>query len=402
MNKRLLFVDDDPNLLMGLQRGLRSMRDQWDMEFVDNGEAALAAQDAKPFDVIVSDMRMPGMSGFDLLNTVQDRHPQTIRILLTGQADRHSVLRSVSTAHQYVSKPCDAHQLRDLLSKTMALSDLLENSAIKTFVSRLSCLPSLPSLYLELTNELRANDPSPGRIGEIISRDMAMTAKILQVANSAAHGIRNEVTQPEQAVLLLGLDTVQALVLSLSIFRSIGPGLDSTFSAEDLWHSSKISGVLCRAIANAEGIRPSEVGAYLSAGLLHEIGKLMIAAADSRLHGQIVERSAAEGRPETEIEQALLGCTHAEIGAYLLGIWGLPISIVEAVAWHHHPGQSPTAEFSPLAAVHVANVLQSRSSHGGCVGNAVDSGFLERIGKSERLPVWERACSAILEQVSER
>lgn len=396
MKKRVLFVDDDTNLLMGLQRGLRPMRETWDMQFVDSGEAALQMQSAEAFDVIVSDMRMPGMSGLDLLNAVQERCPQTIRILLTGQADRHAVLNSVATAHQYVSKPCDAHQLRDLLSKTIALTDLLENSAIKTFVSRLSCLPSLPSLYLELTNELRADDPSPSRIGEIISQDMAMTAKILQVANSAAQGIRNEVTQPEQAVLFLGMDTVQALVLSVSVFRSLGTGVDPTFSADALWQHSRMTGALCRAIARAERVEPSKLGAYLSAGLLHDIGKLMIAATDSALSRRIGEETAATGRRDIEIEQDLLGCTHAEIGAYLLGIWGLPTSIVEAVAWHHHPAQSPIMEFSPLAAVHVANVVQTRSRTGQSDDQLIDTAFLSRIGREERLEVWEEACADVL------
>ena len=392
MKKRLLFVDDDPNLLMGLQRGLRSMRDAWEMEFVDSGEVALEKQAAAAFDVIVSDMRMPGMSGLELLNKVQEQSPQTIRILLTGQADRHSVLNSVATAHQYVSKPYDAHQLRDLLAQTISLSDLLSNSAIKSFVSRLSCLPSLPSLYIGLTNELRSSDPSPGKIGEIIAQDLAMTAKVLQVANSAAHGMRSEITQPEQAVLLLGLDTVQSLVLSVSVFRSLGPGLDPSFSAEALWERSKLAGVLCRAIARAERVEVSKIGAYLSAGLLHDIGKLMIASVDPAQHHQIVEQVNATGKLTTEVEQDVLGCTHAEIGAYLLGIWGLPVSIVEAVAWHHRPADSAVTDFSPLVAVHVVNGLLARSGSASSESDQIDMAFLERTGTRARFEVWEDAC----------
>lgn len=399
MKRRLLFVDDDPNLLMGLQRGLHGMRDEWEMEFAVGPRTALELLDTRPFDVVVSDMRMPEMTGMDLLNTVQERFPQTIRILLSGQSDRDSILRSVAHAHQYISKPCEAQQLRELLSQTIALTDLLGNSAIKAFISRLSSIPSLPALYMEVTEALRAPDPSPGKIGAIIAQDMGMTAKILQVSNSAIYGIRNEVTQPEKAVLLLGLETVQSLVLSLSVFRSLGPGLRAASCADELWHNSSMSGAMCRAIARAERVEQANAGAYLSAGLLHDIGKLVIASADAELHQKITQEVSIGAKTRTEIEQDLLGCTHAEVGAYLLGIWGLPASIVEAVAWHHRPSASPVSQFSPLTAVHVASALLARSSPVLSEGEAaIDTEFLDRIGKLPQLETWTEKCDDILQQ----
>jgi HD-like signal output (HDOD) protein len=399
MKRRLLFVDDDPNLLMGLKRGLHSMRDEWEMEFAQTGESALEMLSRQSFDVAVSDMRMPGMTGLELLNTIQERYPQTIRILLSGQSDRQSILDSVARAHQYLSKPCDIQQLKELISQTMALSDLLENAAIKSFISRLNSIPSLPSLYLEVTEALRATDPSPARIGDIIARDMGMTAKILQVANSAIYGIRVDVTQPEQAVLLLGLDSVQSLVLSLSIFSAFGPALQTVFSPDALWDHSSVSGAFCRIIARAERIEPAKAGGYLSAGLLHDIGKLVIASADPERYRAIVGQVAASGKPTTEIEQDLLGCSHAEIGAYLLGLWGLPVPIVEAVAWHHRPSESSVTQFSPLAAVHVASALLARSKSGSSDDTSViDTEFLQRIGRLERLEDWTERCEETLLQ----
>lgn len=398
MKRRLLFVDDEANLLMGLRRSLHSMRDEWDMEFAEGGAAALGLLD-RPFDVVVSDLRMPGMNGLELLNTVQERYPRTVRVLLSGQADRQSILNSVARAHQYLSKPIDASKLKILLSQTMALGDLLENVQLKTFISRLRTIPSLPALYTEVMEALRDSDPSPARIGEIIGRDLGMTAKILQVANSVVYASRAEVTQPEQAVLLLGLDTVQSLVISLSIFSSLSSSLYLEAYADSLWQHSNVVGAYCRAIAQAEGVGATATGSYLSAGLLHDIGKLIIGSSDPTLPRKIAEKAMATGRPGCEIERELFGCSHAEVGAYLLGIWGLPTPIVEAVAWHHRPAQSMTNEMSPLAAVHFADALhaQTLSAEHHCC-ETFDSQFLERIGRLDRAGVWTEACDEILKQ----
>lgn len=397
MKKKLLFVDDDPNLLMGLQRGLHGMREAWEMDFVPSGDAALMKLAARNFDVVVSDMRMPGMTGLELLNHVQEQYPQTIRILLSGQVDRESILNSVARAHQYLPKPCDSRQLRTILSQTMALADLLENAAIKAVISRLTKVPSLPSLYMELTQALSEDEPSPARIGKIISRDIGMTAKILQIANSGICGIRADITQPEQAVLLLGLDTVQALVLSLSAFSSLAPGaLDAAFT-DSLWRHGSVTSLFASNIALAEGIKATATGSYLTAGLLHDIGKLIIATADHRLHKEIVERASAQKKSRSEVEQELLGCTHGEIGAFLLGIWGLPFPIVEAVAWHHKPGQRQTEEFSPLVAVHISNALHGQLEARDLYDLAEpDLAFLEQMGLAPRMDGWTEKCEQLL------
>jgi HD-like signal output (HDOD) protein/ActR/RegA family two-component response regulator len=398
MKKRLLFVDDDPNMLMGLKRALHSMQEQWDMEFVDSGEAALNLLD-KPFDVVVSDMRMPGISGLDLLNTVQEKFPQTVRILLSGQTDRQSVLDAVARTHQFLSKPFDARQLKALLAQTIALGDLLDNVSLKTFVSRMSTIPSLPNLYLEVMNALRENDPIPARIGEIIGRDIGMTAKILQVANSVTYAMRGEITQPEHAVMILGTDAVQSLVLSLSIFSALSPGSQAAYSADSLWRHSNLTGAFCRAIARAEGVTSANSGGYLCAGLLHDVGKLIVATTERDLPRKINQIATADAKPSWQAEQDLLGCTHAEIGAYLLGIWGLPFPIVEAVAWHHRPSQSMADQVSPLAAVHVANALHVRwTSETPDAEEPIDEAFLERIGCLDRLDAWAEACDNIFRQ----
>jgi HD-like signal output (HDOD) protein len=394
MLKRVLFVDDEPNLLMGLQRSLRPMRAEWEMEFVASGEEALQAMAGRQFDMVVTDMRMPGMTGAELLEKIQQESPQTIRIILSGQSDRESIVRSSASAHQFLSKPCDPEQLKSLLTRTIALTNLLQNASLKKLVSQLKCVPSLPSIYHDITRELRSESPSPSRIGGMIARDIGMTAKLLQTVNSAVYGMRTEISEPEQAVLLLGLDTIHAMVLSLSIFSVINPAVFSADEAERLWEHSVATSKISRCIAKAEGIRGHALDPYQSAGLLHDVGKLVIASADPLSYRSILEISSSTGTRPWLVEREVLGCSHAEVGAYLLGIWGLPASIVEAVAWHHHPSESPVTEFSPLAAVHVASILHSRMhpehEHG---SPSLDQEFLERIGLAERQEIWMEVCS---------
>src|ERR1035438_3409471 len=191
---RLLFVDDESLVLQGLQRTLHGMRGQWDMTFVGGGEQALEALDREPHDAIITDMRMPRMDGAQLLDKVTELYPQVVRIVLSGQANRETILRSAGPAHQYVSKPCDPQELKLRLAQAFAMRDLLQNSAVRALVSGLKSIPSLPGLYYEIQAELQSEDASLKKIAEIVCKDAGMTAKILQLANSAFMGARYDIS----------------------------------------------------------------------------------------------------------------------------------------------------------------------------------------------------------------
>lgn len=218
MKKRLLFVDDEPNVLSGLKRSLHAMRAEWDMEFVDSANAALAALEKQPYDAIISDMRMPLMDGADLLEEVKKRYPDTVRMILSGQSSRGAVFRSISPAHQFLAKPCDPQELGSRLKQAFATRDLLSNQSVKTVVSRMRSLPSLPTLYGEVTAELQCEEPSFQQIARIISKDVGMATKIIQLANSAFMGTSGRVSSLVQSLTLIGLDNIRTLVLSVNVF----------------------------------------------------------------------------------------------------------------------------------------------------------------------------------------
>jgi HD-like signal output (HDOD) protein/CheY-like chemotaxis protein len=392
--KSLLFVDDEPKVLQGLQRQLHSMRTEWAMHFVESGAKALEFMAATPVEVIVTDMIMPGMDGAQLLTEVMQRHSHTVRIVLSGHADRESVLRLVGPAHQYLSKPCDAEELRNAISRAFALRDLLANEQLKQLATRIRSLPTLPALHTQLTEELRRDEPSMERIGQIISKDIGMTTKILQLVNSAFFGLPQPIANAHEAALYLGLTTVRALVLSLQVFSQFEQKTIKGFSLDALAQHSWMTGVWARRIAEAERCDPKIDDQCFLAGLLHDVGRLILAFGLPEQYDAVLDRSRTQNKPIWEAELEEFGATQAELGAYLLGLWGLPNPVIEAVAFHHRPAAAASDKFSPVIAVHVANAFahDRTGSHPQWPGNQIDMACLTELGLDTRLESWKERC----------
>ena len=392
MKKRLLFVDDEPNVLSGLRRSLHGMRETWDMQFVESAETALQALEKESYDAIVSDMRMPLMDGADLLDQVKQRYPDTVRMILSGQASRGAVFRSIAPAHQFLSKPCDPQELANRLSQAFAMRDLLSNQSVKTVVSRLRSLPSLPSLYDEVMAQLRSEDPSFAQIARIISKDVGMATKILQLANSAFMGTSGRVSRLMQALTLIGLDNVRTLVLSVNVFSQFDGNARVAASLPCLWEHSITVSKLAQQIAAAENCPKALLEECFTAGLLHDLGKLVLLAEFPK---ECVEVYAAKSDTHTNGERERIGCTHAEVGAYLMSIWGLPFPLVHAVAYHHHPAETAETKFSTLTAVHAADAIASEGDPSPLNHDiALDQLYLNRLGLSERESVWRSLYSS--------
>lgn len=357
--RQILFVDDEQMVLDGLRRMLRPMRDIWDVEFALGGATALEMLACQDFDVVVSDMRMPGMDGVQLLTAVQKLYPNIIRIVLSGFSEKDMTMKVVGIAQQYLSKPCDAETLRDTITKAFALKDLLSSPSLQKLVSSLDSLPSLPSLYTQLVEELQNPNASLRQIGDIVSKDIGMTAKILQIVNSAFFGLRRSISNPTEAAMLLGLDTIMSLVLSIQAFSSFKSMEFSEFSTEQLWSHSTEVGMAAKSFAKAMQKDSAKLAdEAMTAGLLHDAGKIVLTSSRSEDYKKVINMVKQENISLTDAERFIFGATHSEVGAYLLGIWGLPDTIVEAVAFHHHPQESPSVNFNALTAVYVPNLLQ--------------------------------------------
>jgi HD-like signal output (HDOD) protein/CheY-like chemotaxis protein len=386
MTKRLLFVDDDPLVLDGLRRALHGMRQSWEMNFVSNAEAALDALEKDRYDAVVSDMRMPLMDGAQLLEQIKQRYPDIVRMILSGQSNREAVYRSIAPAHQFLSKPCDPQELTLRLGQAFAMRDLLANQSVKTAISRLRSIPSLPTLYDEITAALRLESPSLDQIARIISKDVGMAAKILQLSNSAFVGASGRVSSLVHALSLIGTETVRTLVLSVHVFSQFDGKPQTRAGLTALWEHSVVVSSLAQRIAGCEGRAKAMVEQSFTAGLLHDIGKVVLLAEMPREYHEIFEAQPAANK---NLERERLGCTHAEVGAYLMSIWGLPFSLVHAVAFHHHPSESTETEFSCLTAVHAANAIAGATDASPLNHDVeIDMNYLDRLRLQGREPVW--------------
>lgn len=381
---RILFVDDEPNVLAGLRRMLYPLRNEWDMTFVSGGAEALRRLAESPYDVLVTDVRMPGMSGIELLEQVVKLHPQVIRMVLSGTADIELTMQCVSLSHQYLLKPCDAQTLRVTVHRAFCLRELLHNPALRGLLSQMQALPSIPAVYGELIATLRSGDPSPQAVGRMMAQDMGMTAKVLQLVNSAYFGMRREIANPVDAVVYLGMDTVRALVFTASAFSRFQLRGRSSFSIENLQQHSLAVGTLARKIALSMGLPAATVDHVFVGGLLHDIGQLVLVCHYPEKYEEILRRVRQNSVPICDAECAIFGSSHAEIGAYLLWLWGLPDPVAEILALHHRPSRD--ADASPaVAAVHLANALVNQERE-----EDMDLACLSAPGLEGSLPRWRQ------------
>jgi HD-like signal output (HDOD) protein/ActR/RegA family two-component response regulator len=376
MQINVLFVDDDPNVIQGFKRSLRSKR-AWRTCFAEGGEAALNILAEQEIDIVVADMRMPGIGGAELLKIIQEKYPRIIRMVLSGYTDQELILKSTKLAHQFFAKPCDTDILIKAVEHAWLFRDLVNNERLKDLITGITALPSLSGIYLELLEYIQTPDASIKQIGKLVAQDITMTAKILQLVNSAFFSLPQKVVDPSRAVSLLGIDNLKVLILYIHIFSTFDATKKLRPDIDDLWKHSIAVGRLARDIAILEFTDRPTIENALTTGILHDIGKLVLLYA-------IGQKPCVSLKDEYDA----LGTSHAEVGAYLLGLWGIPASIVTGVAYHHRPAESGENAFTALTAVHTADALVSNFSSDISVIPGLDYSCLEAIGKIDRLPLW--------------
>ncbi|MGD8755293.1 MAG: response regulator, partial [Desulfobacterales bacterium] len=331
---------------------------------------------------------------------VKQRHPQLVRIILSGQVEQETTFKSVQLAHQSLSKPCDADILKHTLNKLFGLRNLLEDESIKRIVSQTETLPSLPAIYSEVINELQSSDPSVKKVGDIIAADLAMTAKILQVVNSAFFGLVRKISNPKEAVMLLGTETIKALVLSVKIFSEFNQKKLSWFNFDALFNHSMSVSMFAQTISKEERLDKYLINNALMAGMFHDLGKLILVANFQESYQKILIEARQNKRSLWELENDMFGTSHAEIGAYLMGLWGVDYPVIEAIAFHHCPGKSLASSTGLLTAVHFGDAYDRlKNDDNGCGElKQLDRGYLEYLGVGHRIDDWQLMCKDLAER----
>ena len=382
----ILFVDDEELILRGIKRSIDEYSDFWDVEFVTSGKQALETLSKHNFDAIISDMLMPEMDGLKLLERVDEDFPGVLRFVLSGNASDIQILKSTHLVHQMFPKPCPIEHIFDVVERSCHLRDELSEPNLIRIITGIKTLPSMPALYNQILRELQADEPDPKIVAKIIGQDTAMTAKILQLVNSAFFGLADRVSSPQRAVSILGLNTVKALVLSIHIFSEYQNNPNLPFSVDELWKHSISVGGLARKISLDMRLNQPDQDDVQVAAILHDIGKLLELKIPNFFRRVKIEKNHVS----LEAEYQILGTSHAEMGAYLLGIWGLPAHIVESVMLHHKPGLQVHENINILSVLHIANGLinMCELDESDAFDRYLDTEYIKRVGVFDHLNEW--------------
>ncbi len=396
--KRILFVDDNQGILDGLRRALRSERGSWDMLFVSSGEEAFDLMSKISFDAVITDMRMPGIDGVQLLDGVSHLYPGVIRFILSGHSKEDMTLQSVKSAHQFFPKPCNIDSLKEALDRSFYQRSLISDPKLQAVVSGIVSLPSIPQIYSEMVEQLNSPEVSIGKVGEIMSQDPAISAKIIQMVNSAFFGLGRHVSNPAEAARLLGIDIIRHLVLSVGLFSQFSEERLRQFGLlleELVGHSIRV-GLLAKRIAMLEKVDKYIVEQSYLSGFLHNVGILILVDNFPEQYKKVVELMERKQVDTFAAEREVFGNDHAAVGAYLFGLWGFSDEVLEAVAFHHMPYKSGATQFSPLTAVHVASAMEDARSQKKTAQAPewLDMEYLGALGLEGSLLAWKALCDS--------
>ncbi|MGD0411055.1 MAG: HDOD domain-containing protein [Verrucomicrobiota bacterium] len=396
MKKHILFVAKDQALWNEFQAHAAAVEGEWLAQSAGTGAEALALAQQFNFAVVVADILLPDMSGLELLDQFMQRQPSAHRLVLSDVSDTVNTVKCMGKPHHHLLKPFGVRTLLNALNQAFAHEAWLPSQAVHGLIAQMRQVPSPPRTYFKVVEEMRSPRASLERISELIAEDPAITAKVLQLANSAVFGLELQVSQPLEAIAYIGLETTKALVLLAHTVSTFDQTKLAGFSVEALWRHSVSAGQIAQKIALMEkgGLEVAEQA--FAAGLLHDLGKLLLCANLPGLFAKTLALAREDKCPFWEAETQLFpNAGHAELGGCVLGIWGLPRPIVEAVALHHAPRQLAGPGFHPLTAVHAADILdhEMNPDPSVLVPTPIHAGYLAELGLAHRAEHWRRQCA---------
>jgi HD-like signal output (HDOD) protein len=384
---RILFVVDGIRL-REFKRSVEDYSKTWEVDFASSGPEALDHLVEQPFDAVIVALGNPaGTDGIELLSMVGEQTPEVIRFALSGNSSDVQVLKFAQLVHQMIPATSSMGAIYEIVERACLMRDLLADPDLLRVITGITALPSVPVLYTKLFKELQTEEANTKKVGEIIAQDAAMTAKILQMVNSAFFGLSDHISSPQRAVALLGLNTIKALVLGVQVFSEFqgSKGLPTTVDA--LWNHSMLVSSLAASIAKKLKLSAQEREDVRVAGVLHDIGILLYFKMPYLTPSSFFSEN---GHISVDGEMQLFGTSHAEMGGYLLGIWGLPNTIVEAVAFHHAPWQQVAPSPSIIDVLYTATGLvdlcqyESEKKYSAYL----DTDYLRQTGMTEYLDEW--------------
>jgi HD-like signal output (HDOD) protein len=364
---RILLVGDQASLSAELLEFIADLGEEWQPLTAADGQGAMSIVAGSPVDAVIVCPVLPDLTATTLLGQIRTLRPETIRIALVEASvgTRPPPARLIGVAHRFLPMPLAPEVLLEALTSLEELRELLDSERLRSAIGRIEKLPSPPHLYLSLTQALEHDDDTDtADVAKLVAADPAIAAKVLQLSNSAFFNSGRIISDLRTAVTRLGLSTLRDLVLASEVFSA------QPLSGAERNSLQQRALLASRLAAKLLPDSSAELGA--TAALLADIGLLLPGVRNER-----VDAADGDDRPG-----------HAEAGAYLLGLWGLPMPIIEAVAFHLQPQRSNTRSFWVTGAVHVALALIN--------GDPVDEEYLQRAGVLNKLPQWRDHANALM------
>lgn len=366
---KILFVIDEPGTLLAIQQLLQN--DNWECRFADNGGAALEILSKDSYELVIADQSLSQTGGSELLQTIRQLHPQTVRLLLTEQTQPDNNVECLATgcAQQILPHPWIDQEFKEIIRSALRQSALQKEYSpeFQTLINSIPLLPTLPESYSRVRSCIVGDEVDIEKMATIINQDVSISTILLHWANSALFGQRFQVDTVKKAIIVLGTDIVQNLILSEAINRTVAAnipvikGFDLQLFKKHSMATAVIARLLLKALYSTDKNRQDR--AFI-AGLLHDMGILAAASFFPRQFEHSIE--AAQNRPCSlvEAERQCYATSHAEIGAFLAEWWSLPPLLVNAIAWHHQPRSTPVDE-EIVVATFLANRLSCQFSYSG-------------------------------------
>ena len=355
IKKRIIFIDDSQNILDGLKRSLRKMRDDWEIHFFSFALDALLFIEENDVDVVVSDMKMPQMNGAEFLEKVSEKYPHIVRVILSGQADEEDICRSIFHSHQYLSKPCDHEKLTSIVKKAFVLSNSFEEHYLKVILG-INKFPSQPAVYFDLLEAVNKDKFSLNEIVNITQRDMALSVQILKLVNSSYFGFSKSISQIPAAIAYLGLDIIKSLVLETDMFEPVKN--ENLKAFELIWAKSKKKAELAKKIAICAELENDLIEECYTAGLIHVCGEIIVSINFSGKYEEDMQKRNSQNQQMEKLPEQRWNTSQEKVGASLLSIWGLPESTVDAIGFYKDPKNHCHKVFSALSVLHIADAIE--------------------------------------------
>ncbi len=390
----ILFVDDEPAILRTIKRTLRKLPADYRIDLEADPVAALQRLQNRDYDLVVTDMRMPRLGGQQILKAAAHDNPRCVRAVLSGYSGETDTAKAVQYAHLFIGKPFEPQAILNLIERAEALAAMPLSDHLRQRLGALKALPPIPDLFVELTRSLAdvEHAPSLDDIAAIVGQDISLATKVLQLANSAFFSGGQRLNTVEAAVKRLGTRLLTGLVLQHELFNN-QPLPDALNDWRMILNQTSLATAeLAGRIADLQGMDAATRDDACLAGLLHDIGRLVLAGETGQADIVLNLQARAQGAELCAGEEALLGAHHGWVGAYLLRLWGFPEAVIKAVAWHHHPSAAAIPGIGTLTLLHAADGLISEHRFG---GRWLDRDYLARVGCLDQLTSWGELLEAM-------